>query len=217
MLIHIFDCDGVILDSNDFKVESLLSALKYIDCKGIFLKWVEDNFRENFGRTRLEHFRVIQENSLRFGYQLSDDKLTDALERYSDLVSSGYGDCRMVEETNTFISGLPRDQLIFVVSGSDQQELRQFLPSKNSLLTRDRIFGGPLSKVRNIQNIISNCGTAEYFYYGDAVQDAKAARASGVNFVGLSKYSSAPRDLEDFCAKHSLQHYTDCSAIAGRV
>ncbi len=51
--LHIFDCDGVILNSNSLKISALRSALEYIDSPDFFIDWAEEEFRLNFGRARL--------------------------------------------------------------------------------------------------------------------------------------------------------------------
>ena len=57
--VHIFDCDGVILDSNRLKLEALRSALETVSCPPAFVDWAIKEFRVNFGRTRVEHFDVF--------------------------------------------------------------------------------------------------------------------------------------------------------------
>jgi len=50
-------------------------------------------------------------------------------------------------------------------------------------------------------------------FYGDSVQDAKAAMNSGIHFFGLTKYSADSEALKKFCKSNDLQCYIDCLQV----
>jgi phosphoglycolate phosphatase-like HAD superfamily hydrolase len=211
-LIHIFDCDGVILNSNSLKLSALRSALAYVDSPFVFINWAEEEFRLNFGRTRIQHFEYFTKYKLD-GYELTSKKMFVAKDKYTELVASLYRECEVIEQTRSFILRIPANHPIYVVSASDQEELRNILPSKVSQISREKIFGGPSSKIENIQRVLGKHGDLNAIFYGDAVQDAKVAIQSGINFIGLTEHSAAQQELMSFCDERYLKYYQHCLEV----
>ena len=92
MLIHLFDCDGVLLDSNNLKISALKNALKEIGASKNFIAIACENFRRNFGISRLDHFRtfeLIETDS----FSLTKSLSAQAMSLYSDNVRSLYQKC----------------------------------------------------------------------------------------------------------------------------
>ena len=58
--IHLFDCDGVLLDSNNLKVEALADALFTVGASKEFIDLAIKTFRQNFGKSRLKHFKAFE-------------------------------------------------------------------------------------------------------------------------------------------------------------
>ena len=48
-VVHIFDCDGVLLDSNQAKIKALTIAMKTVSCPDEYIEWASQEFRQNFG------------------------------------------------------------------------------------------------------------------------------------------------------------------------
>ena len=96
---------------------------------------------------------------------------------YSDNVRSLYQKCPIVMDTKSYISKLPLSEKIFVVSASDQIELRSILSNHFPNILPSNIFGGPSSKEENIGNILNNTSYKEAILYGDSIHDARAANS----------------------------------------
>ena len=105
------------------------------------------------------------------------------------------------------------DTQIIVVSASDQSELRKILPSKIPGIAESNIFGGPASKNDNLSKVISQNRDQKIIFYGDAVQDAKAAMITGVFFIGLTQYGADPLALKTFCISHGLKYFLNCAEV----
>ncbi len=208
--LHIFDCDGVILNSNNLKIAALQSSLEFIEAPSSFIDWATHEFRTNFGRTRAKHFETFLRYAESKGILMDQEDINVSMQRYSENVVKLYKDCDVISETNDYIKKLPLSSLIFVVSASDQAELRSVLPDKCARLYSSHIYGGPVSKVENINNVMCTTGLNEASFYGDSVQDAKAAIDCGVKFCGLLKYSADKQALQDFCISKNLEFYTSC-------
>lgn len=213
--LHIFDCDGVILNSNSLKISALRSALEYIDSPDFFIDWAEEEFRLNFGRTRLQHFDSFTNCLATIGYQLSHRSMLRAKKIYSQLVINLYENCEVIDQTREFILGIPEHHSIYVVSASDQEELRDILPKRLPAIVRENIFGGPVSKTENVRLVLAANGGLGASFYGDAVQDAKAAIHNKIKFYGLTSYSAAPEKLLSFCQENSLKCFNHCMEVIG--
>lgn len=211
--VHIFDCDGVLLDSNALKISSLRRSLESVGCHPALVDWAEQDFRRSFGRTRRAHFERFLEQAWSDGYELSKAQMEMAIVEYSKQVERLYKDCDVIVETANYMSGLSDSSQIFVVSASDQAELRDVLPEKFPCIAPDRIFGGPASKKQNIATVLDLHPYGERYFYGDSVQDAVAAASQQVQFMGLTKFSADKEGLTDYCSLHSLACFHDCSEI----
>lgn len=211
--VHIFDCDGVILDSNSLKLSALRSSLELIDASSSFIGWAVQEFRMNFGRTRTNHFNTFLRYAENNGYNVTKKMILKAMSNYSENVVRLYKDCPIIEETNKYIENLPCNSFIFVVSASDQAELRSVLPDKCPILRSSSIYGGPISKTENIKNVMNITKASSALFYGDSVQDAKAAMNSGIHFFGLTKYSADSEALKIFCKSNDLRCYLDCLQV----
>ena len=211
--LHIFDCDGVLLDSNIAKVEALRKVLISIGAPITFVNWALEEFRANFGRTRKQHFDVFMLYEGVNGFELTPEKSFQAIKRYSESVELLYEHCSVIDETLSFILELSADDQIFVVSASDQAELRKILPSRIPILKKENIFGGPSIKLKNINQVMEIAGTKNAIFYGDAVQDARASMAAGIAFLGLSKYAADSSALEFFCAENELNCVSSLSEV----
>jgi phosphoglycolate phosphatase-like HAD superfamily hydrolase len=213
--LHIFDCDGVILNSNSSKIEALRSALEYVDSPGFFIDWAEEEFRLNFGRTRLQHFYGLTNCVGLIGYQLSNRSMLRAKQKYSQLVIKLYENCEIIEQTLEFMMVIPEHHSIYVVSASDQEELRDILPKRLAAIARENILGGPVSKTENVRQVLAANDGLGASFYGDAVQDAKAAIHNKIEFYGLTSYSAAPEKLRSFCQENRLKCFNHCMEVIG--
>ena len=115
-----------------------------------------------------------------------------------------------------YIISISKKDKIYIISASDEDELREILPNKISLFKKKNIYGGPRSKIQNIKTVLNKNNvaiTSHVSFYGDAIQDAKASISTNINFFGLTKYSAAPKDLIKFCDKNNLKFFETCGDI----
>lgn len=214
-IIHIFDCDGVLLDSNSAKIDAIREALELVGCPVRFIRWAEVEFRKNFGRTRQQHFDAFKSQLEISEIHLDPCIMDEAIVIYSNRVISLYFDCDVIQETLSYIMiNIDEDSSnLFVVSASDEIELRDILPTKIPQIKRENIFGGPISKIDNLEKVKKINGGGDSVFYGDAVQDAKAAVFAGVKFLGLTKYSADSDALITHCTQNNLRFLNNLSMV----
>lgn len=211
--IHVFDCDGVILDSNKMKVEAMRQTLALLDCPANFVDWAVSVFTANFGRTRRKHFEYFATHNPVASFSFDDAMLEASMKNYASKVMTLYPSCDVICETFNYISQLPAHNKIWVVSASDQSELRVVLPKKLAFFEAETVLGGPTSKVDNLNLVISDNPNSHIYFYGDAIQDAKASLETEVDFVGLLKYATDPESMRLFCEANNLSVYDHCGDL----
>lgn len=198
--IYIFDCDGVLMDSNERKVQFFIDAIIGAGGSDKFAQAAGIEFRLNFGRTRSEHFKSIKSLP---SCNLNENELESARVAYSRKIQTLYMTCSVIPTTFDFLEVCSADQ-VYVVSASDEGELRASLPLRFKNVKKSHIFGGPKSKTQNLLDLTTRMAGVKSVFFGDAIKDAEAANAAGVRFVGLSKYSADPEGLIRHCNFYSF-------------
>ena len=180
------DCDGVILNSNGLKTQIFREiAEKYLTDPEEFIKY----HKSNGGISRYEKF----EHFVNIHYKKADINAEDLIFEYSSKLVPRYVKC----EINADLANLVhyRFDEIYVVSGSDQDELRQVMEILGISRLFKEIYGSPLTKKTHINNIMAT-GTIgdSYIYVGDSYQDYVACRGyENLDFLLYEKWSECTR------------------------
>ena len=187
--IWLFDCDGVILDSNPLKTEAFRRVgMRY------GAREAESLVRyhlENGGISRFEKleffFREIR------GEAEFDDKLRAALAEYGAFVSAGLRRCLEVPGVRDFVERLRKgkSRRTFVVSGSDEEELREVFKDRGLVQYFDGVFGSPAKKNDIVTNLYSTeqDPRRQIVYCGDSRLDYEVAIACGIEFIMIYGYT----------------------------
>lgn len=199
---YIFDCDGVLLNTNNSKVEAVCEVLRDIGMPEHIIDICKTDFSQNFGRTRLEHFeRFFAVASFEGWFPKSSESFACAIKAYGAKVELIYESTPLLPEAESFISRLSAAAGIYVVSASDELQLKRVLPKKSFVFKRESIFGGPKTKTENLSSLIGENVRA---FYGDSVKDLEAAMEVGMPFVGLTDYSLDANGLRSSCEQHGF-------------
>ena len=183
----IFDCDGVILDSNRFKIQAYSDALpderpKHIE---IFLRY----HKQHGGVSRYEKFRYYYNEIRR---TLSPEReINIAIDRFAAIVRKGMLECDYVLGVLQFIKHAKTNSVpLFVVSGSDENELREVFSIRGIDYHFNHIYGSPANKVKNTGKVVKLMGEEKKgLFFGDSKTDFDAANKFGLDFVFISGFS----------------------------
>lgn len=191
---YIFDCDGVILDSNQFKLKAMEIALS--EYPAALVKHFIEYFKSNFGRSRFHHIEVLSHTFL--NTPLTDNQKEKILQLYAEQCKRLYLECEICVDILSFLKTLkPTD--CWVVSGSEQFELREVFKRRCLDCYFSEVYGSPILKSENVKNLLRNNSLVpkETCLFGDSMGDYEAAKENHIDFIFCKKYSNTP-ELETY-------------------
>ncbi|KPQ01932.1 HAD family hydrolase [Marinobacter sp. HL-58] len=207
----VFDCDGVILDSNRVKTDAFFSAAKgYGDLAASALVKYHVQHGGISRYAKFEYFlrHIIGRN------EIDSDELERLLRAYAENVIQGLLDCDIAEGLFE-LKRRTEDSRWLVVSGGDQAELRKVFEARDlSSLFDGGIFGSPANKDQILKRELQSGRLAQpAVFLGDSRYDYEAANRAGLDFIylsdwsestfsfdGATRHAGAIRDLVDGCS-----------------
>lgn len=193
----VFDCDGVILDSNGLKSHAMGAALEGepVDRREAFVAY----HRAHGGVSRYVKFAHYFERM--YPTPNAEARTQEALERYAALVEEGLRRCEELPGIRSLL-GRMRDAGIacFVNSGGDEAEVRAAMAERGLAPCFAGIFGSPATKHANLARIAGIDDGMPGLFLGDAKSDFDAAVAFGLEFVFVAARSEWADGLA-FCAE----------------
>jgi phosphoglycolate phosphatase-like HAD superfamily hydrolase len=193
----IFDCDGVILDSNSEKERLLVSLASEVspEARSVMLR----SLCENQGQSRYSHFNFLLDNINPMIHEgLSVQSLLD---RFSLMCVKFLCQCDMVETLPKLKLENPLSSWC-VVSSSDEEELRFVFKERRIDHFFDAgIFGSPRTKNQVVEDLA--IGAHSVLVIGDGVKDFELAQNFGFDMLFMEQWSS----LEDphlYCKKYKI-------------
>jgi phosphoglycolate phosphatase-like HAD superfamily hydrolase len=178
----IFDFDGVLAETNDIRFDGFRSLFKNHneDLVNTLIKYA----RLNGGKSRYDKIRYFFENII--NEAISKDKIYELALQYSQLVKQKVIDALPVRGSTEFLSQYQKEFCFAIVSGSDQDELRDVCKARGIDHFFIEILGSPLSKSLNISQLLPKKGWKKELcvYIGDSPDDLEAAKMNGIDFIG---------------------------------
>lgn len=199
----VFDCDGVILNSNKIKTEAFYrSVLVYGELAAEAL--VEYHVA-NGGISRYKKFAFFLDEIIpHLDIRMSGPNLEELLESYAEIVLHGLLTCKVVEGLEELRNKNPHANWL-IVSGGDQAELHHVFSERGLAKYFDGgIFGSPDTKDQILEREITN-GNIEQpaLFLGDSKYDYQAANAAGLDFIFLTGWTEV-NDYREWCNNLNL-------------
>lgn len=206
----VFDCDGVVLNSNKVKTQAFYqAALPYGETAA---RALVDYHVANGGVSRYKKFNYFLDH-IAPGTS-SAVTIDNLLASYAGYVQEGLLNCQIAPNLHKLREKTSNARWM-IVSGGDQSELRSiFVERKLAELFDGGIFGSPdtkdeiLAREHSSGNILPSA-----LFLGDSKYDYQAAIVAGLDFVFLSAWSEV-KDWEDWCQIQEIKHTPDISALA---
>ena len=187
-LTLVFDCDGVVLDSNKVKTTAFYQAtLPYGEAAA---QAMIDYHVANGGVSRYKKFAYFLEQIAPTHAEHQGPDLEDLLQAYAGYVREGLLSCEMAPGLESLRQQIP-DARWLIVSGGDQSELRDVFAQRGISEWFDGgIFGSPDTKDEILAREMASGNISQpALFLGDSKYDHQAARAAGLDFVFVSGWS----------------------------
>ena len=178
----IFDFDGVLADSNEIRYTGFEVLLK--DYPKYQVEELVKYARENGGESRCKKIRLFFEKIR--GESISDKEVLSLAKGYSDIVAKQVEESESIVGSVDFLEKYSKIYKCSIISGSDQEELRQICKKRQISKHFCDILGSPVEKAVNIKQLVEREGwnISECLYIGDSINDYDAALVNGMDFLG---------------------------------
>ena len=196
----VFDCDGVVLNSNKIKTHAFYEGVKHFGHQQA--QALVDYHITNGGISRYVKFEYFINQIL---LQPFDAILyQDLLKRYSKGLKNGLMNCEIVEGLDHLKMQSPNANWL-IVSGGNQEELRDVFYQRNLEKYFDGgIFGSPDTKDIILARELKNGNIKRpALFFGDSKYDSQAAKTAALDFVFISQWTEV-KDHHVWCQKEQI-------------
>lgn len=207
----VFDCDGVVLDSNKVKTEAFYQAtLPYGEDAA---QAMVDYHVANGGVSRYRKFAHFLEQIAPAHAEQQGPDLEALLLAYAGHVREGLLSCVMAPGLETLRQQTPNVRWL-IVSGGDQAELLDVFTSRGIAEWFDGgVFGSPDNKDQILSRELTSGNIQQpALFLGDSKYDYQAASAAGLDFVFLSGWSEV-KDWEEWVSHLQIKSVTSLSEL----
>lgn len=204
----VFDCDGVVLDSNIVKTEAYFRTAKNLGATDSEAQALVDYHVKLGGISRYHKFDYYLKEILK--KPATEQAIQALLDEFSRELEVGLMECEIAKGLQELRNATP-DSNWLILSGGDQQELRALFNKRTledgqklSILFDGGIFGSPDNKDEVLAREKSN-GNIQLpaLFLGDSKYDFEAADRAGLDFIFLSDWTEVP-DWKAYCDTNHL-------------
>lgn len=192
----IFDCDGVVLDSNQIKTEAFRSAAEPYG--SIAADALVAHHVANGGVSRYKKFStfieaILPEYAPNAVAGKDGPNIEQLLSNYAKSVRAGLMSCAIADGLEALRAATPQARWL-IISGGDEEEIRQIFAKRGiAQLFDGGIFGSPDTKDQILAREIES-GTIRKpgLFLGDSHYDYTAASAANLDFVFIHGWTELP-------------------------
>lgn len=196
----LFDCDGVILDSNNIKTQAFyeLTFSYGADAADKLVAY----HKENGGISRFRKLEYFFREILR--QQNCDNDISDLAVRYGEVVYKKLMVCPLTNGCEDFLRGLLSRTFKFVISGGLESEIQDIFRRRGLIKYFDAVFGSPRSKEEILRKLLEEKKLVQpAIFFGDSYYDYRVAKDFGLDFIFLSSYSEL-KNIDEFLGPNDI-------------
>lgn len=202
----IFDCDGVILNSNHIKTNGFAK---------LFAKYPKEDVdriiqyhKRHGGVSRFIKIKYFYEKVLK--KNIKDKEITKLAHKYGEITLKDLFNCELTPGFLDLLKFLKLKKYdLFVVSGSDEKDLIMLLKHKNIFNFFKLIKGSPKNKEENFIDIFpSKSDRKKSVYIGDSEYDYKSSLNVGLDFIFMQRFSEWNVNI-NFLKKNNIKYLFD--------
>ncbi len=191
----VFDCDGVLLNSNKVKTQAFYNvALAYGEKPAQSLV----NYHvKNGGISRYKKFELFLNEIVTQGTE--GPSIDELLALYAQEVRQSLLTCEVAEGLKE-LRQQTYDSKWLIVSGGDQSELQDIFSERGlAHLFDGGIFGSPDTKDQILARELANRNILQpAVFFGDSRYDFEASKQAGLDFIFVSSWSDVPLKEQEF-------------------
>lgn len=213
----IFDCDGVLLDSNRLKVELFRATATETGFAPADVDRFSAFQAANFGTSRFRLFETLLRWDLEVRPAVTVDEL---VEHYAGLLADRYAASPETPGMREIVARLGDEMPLFVASGSAQEELRGVFAQRGDAGAFEDILGSPVKKDENVASIVAtlqardpSLPSDQIWFVGDAEADLAAATGNGLRFVYMDAFSTVQERMRGLAAEHGFPVIDDLRGL----
>lgn len=209
----VFDCDGVILDSNIVKTEAYYRTAKTLGATDEQAKALVDYHVRLGGISRYHKFDYYLREILH--KPVSDAAVQVLLDGFSRELEVGLLKCAIAEGLQELRAATTNSSWM-ILSGGDQQEIRDLFEKRAlSQYFDGGLFGSPHNK----DEVLAREAAAKHLNYpalfiGDSKYDFEAATRAKMDFIFVSDWTEVA-DWEEFCTLNGIIHTAKIADLLG--
>jgi phosphoglycolate phosphatase-like HAD superfamily hydrolase len=198
----VFDCDGVILNSNKTKVNAYYAVAKKMGGTEAEAQALVDHHiaKGSFPRNgKIEYYL----NHIK-KQDITPELMQQYMHAFDEYLDKALMACEVAPNLLALKAATPEARWM-LLSGGDQAELRRVFPKRNlAHLFEAGIFGGPDQKEMVLAREKQN-GNIQMpaLFVGDSKYDFQAATGANLDFVFLSGWTEV-KDWEHYCAENKI-------------
>ena len=206
----IFDCDGVILNSNFIKNDTFKQIVKNFYNQEILLKF-EDFNEKNFSKSRYDKFKFLVNDILKLE---DNNKINNLLSEFSKLMKKKLINCEVASGLNK-LKLIKKKSNYFVITAGDQKETRYIFKKKqlNNFFLLNNIYGSPKNKYEIIQYLLEiKKIKSPILCIGDSDSDYFVSKKFGYDFVFIYQWTNFS-NWKKFCDDNSISCYKNINYL----
>ena len=206
----IFDCDGVILNSNKIKTQAFYDVAKIYGHGPA--QTLKDYHVQNGGISRYKKFEYFLTNILQ--KPIKKQELNELLSNFSKEVKKALLICEVASNIKEF-RDKTRNTKWLIVSGGDQSELREIFGRRGlSNYFDGGIFGSPDDKDVILKNETKNRNIiGKSLFLGDSMYAYQAANTAKMDFIFISKWTEV-KDWKKWICENEITNFNNIESIA---
>ena len=197
----IFDCDGVILNSNFQKIEAYRNTALTYGASKVQAEDLVNHHVKLTGISRYVKFKYFLKEIM--GEDVKDSSMETLVNSLNKEVINLLKDCEVAEGLEKLKSQTQKSTWM-VASGGDQEELRFLFKEKKITSYFDGgIYGSPSSKHQIIEKKLKDKNFLPTLFLGDSLYDIQTAQKFNLDFIFVYGWTDL-KDWKKICDEYNL-------------
>ena len=197
----IFDCDGVILNSNFQKIEAYRNTALAYGASKLQAEELVAHHVELTGISRYVKFKYFLKEIM--SEEITDYSMKKLVDTLNEEVINLLKDCEIASGIEK-LKSQTKKSIWMVASGGDQEELRFLFKEKNiTSYFEGGIYGSPSSKHQIVEEKLKSNSFLPALFLGDSLYDIETAQKFNLDFVFVYGWTDL-KDWKNICHEKNL-------------